>query len=58
MFKTMFNRGIMFHSAFEKDTEKFVLLEAKDSIQTIVKLRAEKVLCTFLSPNILLRGGA
>ena len=46
----------MFHSVFEKNSEKVVLLEVKGLIQIIVKFRAEKVLCTFLSPNILLRG--
>ena len=46
----------MFHSVFEKDTEKVVLLEVKGLTQIIVKFRAVKVLCTFLSPNILLRG--
>ena len=43
----------MSHSVFEKDTEK-VLLVVKRLIQIIVKFRAEKVLRTFLSPNILL----
>ena len=37
-------------------SEKVVLLEVKGLIQIIVKFRAEKVLCTFLSLNILLRG--
>ena len=36
--------------------EKIVLLEVKGLIQIIVTFRAEKALCTFLSPNILLRG--
>ena len=39
-----------------KILEKVVLLEVKGLIQIIVKFRAEKVLCMFLSPNILLRG--
>ena len=46
----------MFHSAFKKFTWKGLLLEVKGLIQIIVKFRAEKVLCMFLSPNILLRG--
>ena len=45
---------IMFHSALKKDTEKVVLLEVKGFIQIIAKFRAEKILCSFLSPNILL----
>ena len=47
----------MFHSAFEKDAEKVVLLVVKGLIQIFVKFRAEKVLRTFLSPNILLMRG-
>ena len=39
----------MFHSGFKKDTEKVVLLEVKALIQIIVKFRAQKNLCTFLS---------
>ena len=39
----------MSHSAFKKDTEKVILLEVKGLIQIIVKFRAEKILCTFLS---------
>ena len=35
--------------SFKKDTEKIVLLQVKGLIQIIVKLRAEKSLCTFLS---------
>ena len=46
----------MFHSAFKEDIEKVVLLEVKALIQIIVKFKAEKILCTFLSPSILLRG--
>ena len=41
---------------FKRILEKVVLLEVKGLTQVIVKFRAEKVLCTFLSPNILLRG--
>ena len=54
----MFNANgeITFHSAFKKDTEEVVLLEVKGSIQIIVRFKTEKMLCTFLSPNILLRG--
>ena len=52
----MFNAEIMFHSSFEKDTENIVLLEVKGLIQIIFRFRAEKVLCAFPSPNILLRG--
>ena len=49
--KCLFNVGIMtmLHSAFKKDTEKVVLLEVKGLIQIIVKFKAEKNLCTFLS---------
>ena len=47
----------MFHSAFEKNAEKVVLLVVKGLIQIFVKFRAEKVLRTFLSPNILLMRG-
>ena len=36
--------------SFKKETEKIVLLQMKDLIQIIVKLRA-KILCTFLSSN-------
>ena len=47
----------MFHSAFANDTEEVVLLEVKGLIKITVKFRAKKnVLCTFLSPNVLLRG--
>ena len=46
----------MFHSAFKKFTWKGLLLEVKGLIQIIIRFRAEKVLCMFLSPNILLRG--
>ena len=53
--KCLFNGEIMLHSAFNKDTEKVVLLEVKGLIQIIVKFRAEKILRMFLSPNILLR---
>ena len=45
----------MSHSKFKKDTEKVVLLEVKELIQIIVNFRAEKDLCTFLSPNIIFR---
>ena len=45
----------MFHSAFKKDTAKVVLLKVKGLTQIIVKFRSEKILCTFLSPYILLR---
>ena len=49
--------SMKFHSTFKKDdTEKVVLLEVKGLIQIIIKFRAEKSLCTFLSSNILLRG--
>ena len=50
------NREITLHLAFKTDTEKVVLLEVKGSIQIIAKFKAEKILCSFLSPNILLRG--
>ena len=40
---------MLFHSAFKKDTEKVLLLEVKGLIQIIMKFRAEKILCTFLS---------
>ena len=46
----------MFHSAFKKDNERVELLEVKGLIEIIVKFRAESILCTFLSPNILLKG--
>ena len=39
----------MFHAAFKKDTEKVVLLKVKGLLQIIVKFRAKKMLCTFLS---------
>ena len=44
--------------SFKKETEKIVLLQMKDLIQIIVKFRAVKYLCTFLSSNtnILLEG--
>ena len=41
--KCLFNGEILLHSAFNKDTEKVVLLEKKGLIQIIVKFRAEKV---------------
>ena len=46
---------------FKKDTKKVVLLQVKGLIQSILKLRAEKNLCTFLSctifsTNTFLRG--
>ena len=46
----------MFHSAYKKGTEKVVLLEMEGLIQIIVKFWAEKIVCVFLSLNILLRG--
>ena len=33
-----------------------IKLEVKDMIKFFEKFRAEKTLCTFLSPNVLLRG--
>ena len=46
----------MSYSAFEKDTEKILLLEVKGLIQIIVKFKAERTLCTFLSLKIPFRG--
>ena len=47
----------MFYSAFKKDTEKVVIkLDVKVLLKIIEKFRAEKTLCTFVPPNILLRG--
>ena len=49
----------MLHSAFKKDAEKVLYvakLEEKGLIKINEKFRTEKTLCTFLSPNILLRG--
>ena len=37
------------NTSFKKDTEKVVLLLVKDLIQIIVKFRAKKLLCMFLS---------
>ena len=54
--KCLFNGEIMLHSVFNKATDKVVLLEVKGLIQIIIKLRAEKILHAFLSPNILFRG--
>ena len=34
---------------FKKDIEKVVTLQVKDLMQIIAKLRAKKVVCTFLS---------
>ena len=52
----MFNRKIVFHSAFKKDTEKVALLEVKGLIHIILKFMTEKKLCSFLSSDILFRG--
>ena len=46
---------------FKKDTKKVVLLQVKGLIQSILKLKAEKNLCSFLSctifsTNTFLRG--
>ena len=56
--KSLFNGETMFHSALKRILKSCVilLLEVKDLIQIIVKFRAEKILCTFLSWNIFLRG--
>ena len=57
--KILFNEELMLHSAFKKDAEKVLYvakLEEKGLIKINEKFRTEKTLCTFLSPNILLRG--
>ena len=41
----------MLHLVFKKDTQKVVLLEVKGLIQIIVQFKAERILCTLLSPT-------
>ena len=57
--KCLFNGELMLHSTFKKDAEKVLYvtkLEEKGLIKINEKFRTEKSLCTFLLPNILLRG--